>query len=143
MVWGFTSQTKDWVDVGVVAATSEGNPASELFEVDLSVVVCVKPSEEGNHLLFRENATDGLKGLSKLGWQDGAVTLEVKVFENAFYGLAFIISAVSALTYLFENNGLKLLDACFGDGRLISLKAPSLVDDLDEVRFTLGGEHCI
>jgi hypothetical protein len=36
-----------------------------------------------------------------------------------------------------------LLDTCFRDGRLIGAKAPSFVDDFEEVGFTLGGEHCI
>jgi len=58
LVWLFAVQSKDWADVGVIAATSKSDPASELFKIDLSVAVCVKPIEQCNHLLFRENATN-------------------------------------------------------------------------------------
>jgi len=113
------------------------------MEVDLSVAVTVKLSEQGNHLFFRENATDGFKGLAKLVWQNGAITLNVEVFENALQGLAFVISPVSALANLLKNDVLKLLHARNRNSRLIGLKAPSLVDDVNEVGITLCGEHSI
>lgn len=65
------------------------------------------------------------------------------MFENALQGLAFVISPVSALANLLKNDVLKLFHARTGNSRLISLKAPSLVDDVNEVGITLCREHSI
>jgi hypothetical protein len=108
LVWGLPSNTKYWVDIGVVSAAFVGNPTSKLLEVNLSVAISVKLVEQGSQLVVVEDTADSFKSLFELLWANGSVAFQVKMFEDALRRLALIVSSVSALTDLFKNNCLDL-----------------------------------
>lgn len=71
---GFSSDSKDWVNIGIITRSFMGDPASKLLEINLSVAVSIKLVEESLQLVVVENTTDSLKSLFKLAKADSAVT---------------------------------------------------------------------
>lgn len=66
LIGGFTLDSENWVDVGVVAATTDGEPCGELLVVQLVVAVLVVLVEDGSLLELREGATDALESPGEL-----------------------------------------------------------------------------
>ncbi len=108
LVWCFTGYTKDWIDVGVVAATFVSDPTSKLFKINLAISVSVEFIEKGCQFVIVEHTADRLKGLVELMRPNSAVTFQVEVLEKSFGSLSFVVCAMGSLTDLFKNDSLDL-----------------------------------
>ena len=109
MIGRLSLNTEDWVDVGVVTTSHSSNKLSELFIVNLAVAVSVKSLEETLELYFLKDATKSLKDLLKLVVLNCTETVEVKVLKDLLNSFPLIISSMSALSNLLENDSLKLV----------------------------------
>jgi len=140
-MWGLTGHSKNWIDIWIVTTTLEGNPASKLLEVYLSVAVSIELVEKSSQLVIVKHTTDCFKSLFELVRTNSSVTFQVKVFEKSFGSLSLIICAVSSLTDFFKNNCLDLSKSRSRNNRSIGVQSPRFQDNLHEVSFLLGGQN--
>ena len=133
LIRGLTLDAEDGVDIGVVAATTDGEPAGELLVVKLAVAVLVVLVEDGAALELREGTAHRLECAAELREADGTEAIEIKVLEDFTHSLALIICTVGALSDLLEDDILKFSKASSVDGDSSALHAPGLQDGGDEV----------
>jgi len=84
-----------------------------------------------------ESASNSLESLSELSDLDGAETVEVKVLEDLPDSSALILSSVSALADLLEDDVNAFLTSGVAHSSLISSESPGLDDHVDEVSLLL------
>lgn len=107
-MWGFTSNTEDWVNIWIVTTAFMSNPSSKLFKVNLSIAITVKFVEQGSQLVIVEDTSNSFKCLLELLRSNGTEAFQVKVLENTFCSFSLIIGPVSALANLFKHNCFNL-----------------------------------
>ena len=114
-MWGFTSNTEDWINIWIVTTAFMSNPSSKLFKVNLSIAITVKFVEQGSQLVIVEDTSNSFKCLLELLRSNGTEAFQVKVLEKSFSSLSFVICAVGSLTDLFKNDRLDLSKSWSGN----------------------------
>lgn len=143
LVWGLSAGTERGVNVRVVTGSTDGEHVSEFFIIKSAIAVFVKLTEDSVQFVGRKGASEGLKSFFKFCGLDSTETVEVEVFKDFLNSSAFIISSMSALTDLLENDIDNLVDTSRADLSLVGVKTPNLKDHIDEVVFFLEGHDSV
>jgi hypothetical protein len=143
---GFSGNTKDWVDIWVVATATSRNTRSKFDIINLSVTISIKFAEQCLDLSISENASKSLECLLKLSWLNSAEALKIEMLEDFLCSFAFIISTMSALSDLLENSIfelLKTINCNVSMSGLLSTDSPSLENKLYKVVVLLSRKSSI
>ena len=143
LIRGLALNTEDWVDVGVVAATTDGEPARELLVVELGVTVLVVLVEDSTALELRESAAHRLECAAELTEADSVHAIKVEMLKDLANGLALVVCTVGALPDLLEDDILELSEAGGVDGDGCALHAPGLQKSDDEVAILVDGGYSV
>jgi len=139
LIGRLSGDTEDGIDVGVVAAATDGEPGGELLVVELVVAVLIVLGEKSALLEFGEGTSHGLKSTSEFRELNSAESVQVEMLENLADGLAFIISSVSSLSDLLEDDILDLGETGSVNSDSGALESPNLEDALNEVALLVDG----
>jgi hypothetical protein len=81
---------------------------------------------------------ESLKRLLEFSRLNGSESVKIEMSEDLSDSLSFIISSVSFLSDLFENDRLKLLKSCLRNKSFVRAKAPGLEHKVDKVIILLS-----
>jgi len=134
-----SGDTENGIDVGVVAAATDGEPGGELLVVKLVVAVLIVLGEKSALLELGESTAHGLKSTGEFRELNSAEAVQVEMLEDLANGLALVIGSVSSLSDLLEDDVLDLSETGSVDSDSGALKTPNLKDRLDEVALLVDG----
>lgn len=143
LVRGLTNHTENGVHIGVVSSAAESHLASEFFKVKLTTIVGVELIEDGSKLVFSESASNSLHGLFEFSGSNHTTVHQVEVLEETLGSFALIVSTMSALANLFEDDALHLGETLRWHSINVGFETPRLAYSFGEVGVLLPGQDAV